>query len=198
MTTKQIRQLGNIVGIVIGVNRQGVINLLRQHDVVISEDITNDTLISETIEKITSDEKFRNSINQMLSAVSNVTQRASQRAASFDGYEVKGKLYDQGYSSAEGSSFDWGGAIGGLTSLGGTLIATSAQKKLAEQQAKIAQQEAQTQIALGANQLEIEKLRLAQIQAQKVSSGTGNTMLYVGIGLVVVLVIGGIFIALKK
>ena len=185
MTTAQIRQLGRTVGLVISLNRSAVISLLNGSGSQVSDQISNSDLVAITIDQVIENPAFNKGFSKLTKAESEIFRNATGLDS---------------FASAEGG-FDWGGfgagLIGAGTSIFGSIQATNAQKKLAEQEAKIAQLNSQTAITQAQAQLEIERLRLQQIEAQN-AGGTGNTMLYVGIGLVGILVIGGVIFAVKK
>ena len=185
MDTSQIKQLGNAVGFVVGMNQPAVVSLLRAHGSAVSTKSSTDTIISEAIEQVLENPKFNKAFDKLTKKTAKSFLQATKTNPN---------------SSADGG-FDWGGLAGGLlssgTSIFGQISATNAQKKLAEQQAKIAKLNSESAIAQANAQLEIERIRLAQINAQN-AGGTGNTMLYVGIGLVGVLVIGGLIVVMRK
>lgn len=185
MNSSQVKLLGNAVGFTIAANRESVVKLLVKHGVNVNYTTPTDQLITETINKVTSDPAFNKDFDKLVKTVARISMIASKK-------DTK--------SSADGG-FDWGGLTGSLlssgTSIFGTIKTTEAQKKLAEQQAKIAASEAQAAIALGQTQIEIERLKLQQLQSAQ-PTGSNNTLVYVGAGLIGVLLIGGLIFALKK
>lgn len=186
MTTAQIRQLGNTVGFVLGANRPAVIALLRNNGATVSNKTSTEDLIDVTIDKVLHDPTFNKGFDRLAKETARQFLQATKQSASAN--------------ANGGGSFDWGGLAGGILSAGtgifGTIQANKAQEKLAKQQAKLAELEAQTQLGTAQAQIEIERLRLQQLQAQK--AGTPNTLVYVGIGLVGLLVIGGVIFAVRK
>jgi ABC-type phosphate transport system auxiliary subunit len=185
MKSSQVKLLGNAVGFTIAANKEAVIKLLVKHGVNVNSATPTDQLITATIDKVTSDPAFNKDFDKLVKTMARISMIAAKKDAK---------------SSADGG-FDWGGLTGSLlssgTSIFGTIKTTEAQKKLAEQQAKIAASEAQSAIALGQTQLEIERLRLQQAQLQQPSS-SNKTLIYVGAGLIGVLLIGGLIFAIKK
>ena len=189
MNTAQIKQLGNTVGFVLAMNRPDVIRLLKANGTPVSSQSSDNSLRSATIDQIIENQKFNKAFDKLAKTSAKQFLKATKQnpSASADG----------------GGGFDWGGMTSGIlgagTAIFGQISASNAQKKLAEQEAKTAQLNAQTAIAQANAQLEIERIRLQQIQAQN-AGGTddNNTMLYVGIGLVALLIIGGVIVIAKK
>ena len=72
------------------------------------------------------------------------------------------------------------------------------QDKLLNAQANQQAQQNQDTIMAGQLALETEKLKLAQIQAGGGQGGANNTMLYVGLGVLGLLVVGGVIYAVAK
>lgn len=188
MTTTQVKQLGNTVGFVLAMDRPAVVNLLKGNGYSVSSKTTDATLISTTINAIIENKKFNNSFDKLAKSSARLYLKATKQDASLN--------------ATGGPSFDWGGLAGNVlgagTSIFGQITASEAQKKLAEAQAQSAQLNAQTAIAQANAQLEIERIRLQQINAQKAGGTGNNTLLYVGIGLGSLLLIGGIIVIAKK
>jgi len=181
---QQLQNLGNAIGYIAVADIKGLRNLLSKYGVVnVGSD--SKTLIAETT-NLVSNSRFYNELVALIQK--NVGE------ASFSGY-----------NNAEGNS--GGGFFGGfnlstLLNTGASVYQTiqqdKAQKDLLNAQANQQAQQTQGQILAGQLALEQEKLKLAQIQAQNEKGGGSNTLLYVGLGLVGLIVVGGVIYAVTK
>lgn len=213
---QQIQNLGNAIGYIAVADIKGLRNLLSKYGVVnVGSD--SKTLIAETT-NLVSDSSFYNELVALIQK--NVGE------ASFSGYNnVSGRKPVQSVSSmlqpkgldlsfgqdtttsnatGSGGGFFSGFSIGDLLGTGasiyGNISADKRQKDLLNAQANQQAQSTQSQIMAGQLALETEKLKLAQIQASK-EQGTAqgsNTLLYVGLGILGVAVIGGVIYAVSK
>lgn len=212
---KQIQNLGNAIGYIAVADIKGLRNLLSKYGVVnVGSD--SKTLIAETT-NLVSNSRFYNELVALIQK--NVGE------ASFSGYNnVAGRTpvqsvstlqpagldlsfgQDTTTSNATGSGggffsgFNLGDLIGTGASIYGNISADKRQKDLLNAQANQQAQSTQSQILAGQLALETEKLKLAQIQASK-EQGTAqgsNTLLYVGLGILGVAVIGGVIYAVSK
>jgi len=87
-----------------------------------------------------------------------------------------------------------GKVIGGVLDLGGGLILSNQQKQALNKQAQIEADKAKSQLALA--QLQLENTRA---QAQNVGAKpSGNTMLYVGLGIGAVVLLGVVIFAVTR
>jgi hypothetical protein len=184
MDKNQIKNLGQIVGFTVGSNPQKVSSLLKYYGIDVDPS-EKAKLISESIGLMTSNPEFSKAFMKLSFASAKQFNRVVQ---------------EEQYSSV--GETDWGSAItsvlGSATNIFTTIKATDAQKKLAEQQAKITAEQTQAQIALGQQNLEIEKLKLAQIQASSSTAGSSKILIIGGIVFVVLLIGGVIFMSVKK
>lgn len=211
---QQIQNLGNAIGYIAVADIKGLRNLLSKYGVVnVGSD--SKTLIAETT-NLVSNSRFYNELVALIQK--NVGE------ASFSGYNnVAGRTpvqtvntlqpagLDLSYgqntttSNATGSGggffsgFNLGDLIGTGASIYGNISADKRQKDLLNAQANQQAQDTQNQILAGQLALETEKLKLAQIQAGKEQGTKGsNTLLYVGLGILGVAVIGGVIYAVSK
>ena len=180
---QQLQNLGNAIGYIAVADINGLRNLLSRYGVVnVGSD--SKTLIAETT-SLVSNSRFYNELVALIQK--NVGE------ASFSGY-----------NSADGKSggFFGGFNLGTLLNTGASVYQTiqqdKAQKDLLNAQANQQAQQTQGQILAGQLALEQEKLKLAQIQAQNEKGGGSNTLLYVGLGLVGLIVVGGVIYAVTK
>lgn len=202
MTTNQIKQLGNTVGFVVGINRPAVISLLRANDVNVTAKTDVKSVMEVCINRIINDPSFNKAFDALAKKTARDYIKVSKSEKNYSNFVMPTiDIPQTNVQPQTQSSFDWGGLASGVLSSGlgifSQIQSTKAQEKLANQQAKVAELEAQSALNTAQAQIEIEKLRLQQLQAQK-AGGTGNTLVYVGIGLVGLLVVGGIILAVKK
>ena len=213
---QQLQNLGNAIGYIAVADIKGLRNLLSKYGVVnVGSD--SKTLIAETT-NLVSNSRFYNELVSLIQ--SNVSE------ASFSGYNNIGgrtpvqsvnTLTPQGVdlsgmssisntssTNASGSKggffsgFNIGDLLGTGASIYGNIQADKRQKDLLNAQANQQAQQTQSQILAGQLALETEKLKLAQIQAGKEQGSSSNTLLYVGLGVLGVAVIGGIIYAVAK
>lgn len=213
---QQIQNLGNAIGYIAVADIKGLRNLLSKYGVVnVGSD--SKTLIAETT-NLVSDSSFYNELVALIqknvgeasfSGYNNVTGRTPVQSVS----TLQPAGLDLSYgrntttSNATGSGgggffsgFNLGDLIGTGASIYGNISADKRQKDLLNAQANQQAQDTQSQILAGQLALETEKLKLAQIQASK-EQGTAqgsNTLLYVGLGILGVAVIGGVIYAVSK
>jgi hypothetical protein len=87
-----------------------------------------------------------------------------------------------------------GGGINSALGLGTSLVATNQQKQLLKQQAQIEADKAKNQLAIAQLQLEASR---AQAQNAGATS-SGNSMLYVGLGVGAVVILGIVIFAVTR
>lgn len=99
-----------------------------------------------------------------------------------------------GYFSTEAGQNTISQGVNSVLGLGTSLIATNQQKQLLNQQAQIEADKAKNQLAIAQLQLEASRA-----QSQAVSAGgSGNTMLYVGLGVGAVVILGVVIFAVTR
>jgi hypothetical protein len=210
---QQLQNLGNAIGYIAVTDINGLRNLLSKYGVVnVGSD--SKTLITETT-NLVSNSRFYNEFVALV--------QKNLGEASFSGYNNIGgdygswqpssdsllnsntlnqKLTDVKSPSNSSGGFFSGINLGSLISTGasiyGSVTADKRQKDLLNAQANQQAQQTQGQILAGQLALEQEKLKLAQIQAQNEKGGGSNTLLYVGLGLVGLIVVGGVIYAVTK
>lgn len=188
---QQLQNLGNAIGYIAVTDIKGLRNLLSKYGVVnVGSD--SKTLIAETT-NLVSNSRFYNELVALIQE--NVGE------ASFSGYNnVVGTTSNATGSGGGGffSGFNLGELLGTGASIYGSISADKRQKDLLNAQANQQAQQTQSQILAGQLALEQEKLKLAQIQAQNEKGGGSNTLLYVGLGLVGLIVVGGVIYAVTK
>ncbi len=84
--------------------------------------------------------------------------------------------------------------IGSVLTLGTGLVASNQQKQLLNQQAQIEAEKAKNQLALAQLQLEASRAQASGAGAKS----SGNTMLYVGLGIGAVVILGVVVFAVTR
>lgn len=187
---QQLQNLGNAIGYIAVADINGLRNLLSKYGVVnVGSD--SKTLITETT-NLVSNSRFYNELVALIQK--NVGEASFSGYNSMDGTNVP--------KSNSGGGFFGGFNLGTLLNTGASVYQTiqqdKSQKDLLNAQANQQAQQTQGQILAGQLALEQEKLKLAQIQAQNEKGGGSNTLLYVGLGLVGLIVVGGVIYAVTK
>ena len=196
-TQDQLRQLGNAVGFLSVADIQGLSNLLAKYGNM-PDNISYQSLNKATIESL-SNRKVYQEFLRLVSA--NVKEVAQINQFSNVAGDTVGTTPATTPAST-GSGFFQGFNLNTLIGLGTTIYATESagkqQDKLLNAQANQQAQQNQDTIMAGQLALETEKLKLAQIQAGGGQGGANNTMLYVGLGILGLLVVGGVIYAVAK
>lgn len=197
---QQIREIGNAIGFLSVADIQGLTNLLAKYGNM-PNDISYQSLNNATIDSMSNP----NFSNEFVSLVSQNVKILAQ----MNGYNNVVGDTTTGLSPTttpatadSGGGFFSGFNLGSLINVGssvyGSISADKRQRDLLKAQANQNSQQLQGQIQAGNIALETERLKLAQIQAGQGQGGANNTMLYVGLGLVGLLVVGGVIYAVAK
>lgn len=187
---QQIQNLGNAIGYIAVADINGLRNLLSNYGVVnVGSD--SKTLITETT-NLVSNSRFYNELVELIQE--NVGEASFSGYNSMDGINVPKSNSDDGFLGG----FNLGTLLNTGANIYQTIQQNKAQKDLLNAQANQQAQQTQGQILAGQLALETEKLKLAQIQAGKEQGGGSNTLLYVGLGLVGLIVVGGVIYAVTK
>lgn len=99
-----------------------------------------------------------------------------------------------GFFSTEAGQNTISQGIGSVLNLGTGLVASNQQKQLLNQQAQIEADKAKNQLALAQLQLEATKAQALGASA----GGSGNTMLYVGLGVGAIVILGVVIFAVTR
>lgn len=166
---------GKLIGRTVGYFPSQVAKLLNSNGVTINADASRgNDLVTSTLAGLESNPKFKKDFIKLVE----------------DNKKV--------LSKDEFLNFDWSGTISGLTTLGNTIYSGEQKGKLLEKEAQIEREKAQAQLQIA--QLNQQTV-LAQLEAQKAmaSGGKDNTLLFVGLGVGAVLILGTVvFLATKK
>tara|TARA_B110000977_G_C11091604_1_gene497130 strand:- start:9084 stop:9674 length:591 start_codon:yes stop_codon:yes gene_type:complete len=187
-----VNDLGRIIGALTIADSRGLSNLLTESGYVVTS-TTPDALGKQSVEAL-SNPRFVSGLQGL------ITENAE---SSISGYNASDGSKDESFSNADGGF--WGGFnFGSVTNLLGTgagvygsIKASETEQKKIDAQIKLGQQQTELAITNGTLTLEAEKLRLAQIQAQN-NAPKNNTLLYAGLGIAGVLMVGLIILAVIK
>lgn len=193
MTLEQIKKLGNSLGILVAVDRKGVVNLLKAYGVPVERQMTTSTIIDAFIKKAFTDPNFVKDAQQLMLANAKLIEKTSKNFNNFNSANALPSTTTSGGGSGFLSGFNLGDLISGGVNIWGSIEANKAQEKLLKQQAELANAQAAAQLQAGNQQLEIERLRLAQLQASKPTTNMTTYLIIGGVGLVVVIAAVAIF-----
>lgn len=186
------KNIGNSIGLIVVGNPRGVQNLLAKYKVVSS--LNRKDLISKVVDNIDRPKFFEDFKALVETSIKNANPK---KQGNFKNYTGDDFFANQ---SGGGSSFDWGSTVGGLLNLGGSIWQQSEANKLTKDQLKAQAQVSANELEKakieGQTALQLAQLQLAQQQSQK--SQGNNTLLYAGLGIGGLLVVGLLFMALKK
>ena len=177
VTKKQVEALGKAIGFLAVVDSKGLVALLVKHKTQ-PTDLSYSAINSATVKAMANPsfaEDFKKLLEQNLSS-------------NFSGE----------YKNADGffSTFNFGDVLGSATTIYSGIAQSKAQQDLLKAQANLQADATQSAIAQGQLQLEAERIRLEQIKAQQ--SSPNNTFLYIGLGVLGLVVVGGIIYAVAK
>lgn len=114
------------------------------------------------------------------------------------GLNLGSSTTDYSLPKSSGSGFSWSGlatsAIPSLLNLGTSAVQTNQQKQLLNQQAQIEADKAKNQLAIAQLQLEASRSQAQNAGAKS----SGNTMLYVGLGVGAVVILGVVIFAVTR
>lgn len=192
------KDLGASVGFAVKANPIGLRQLLGKYGIRVGS--SQKELIGKTIDAF--DEKgFLKDYQSFLSDTVGFGKNFSGNYNNFTG-ALSGATSGLNAGGSGGGGFDWGGAIGGALALGGSIFGGAQQSKLQKEQAKLAAQQSADALELakiqGASAIQLAQIQLQAKQAENIQPPKNNTLVYVGVGLAVVLVVGVLFVALKK
>lgn len=197
---QQIREIGNAIGFLSVADIQGLTNLLAKYGNM-PNDISYQSLNNATIDSMSNPNFSREFVSLVSQNVKILAQMNGYNNMQGDGTTGLPPTTTPATADSGGGFFK-GFNLGSLLNVGssvyGSISADKRQRDLLKAQANQNSQQLQGQIQAGNIALETERLKLAQIQAGKGQGGANNTMLYVGLGLVGLLVVGGVIYAVAK
>jgi len=197
---QQIREIGNAIGFLSVADIQGLTNLLAKYGNM-PNDISYQSLNNATIDSMSNPNFSREFVSLVSQNVKILAQMNGYNNVQGDGTTGLPPTTTPATADSGGgffSGFNLGSLINVGSSVYGSISADKRQRDLLKAQANQNSQQLQGQIQAGNIALETERLKLAQIQAGQGQGGANNTMLYVGLGLVGLLVVGGVIYAVAK
>lgn len=190
---KLIAQLSYFVAFAVVNDRNNVISMIEKTNVKILPTISNEDLIDVVFNLMYTNSQFKNEFTTYIKTKFNENLDNSFKNSPGDLATT---------ATTSGSSF-WGGfnasAITGLVSTGLGFLSSSQAGKDAR---AVAATNAKNNLALATANLESNKTQLEiaklQLEAQKLQPGTNNTLLYVVLGIVGLVVVVGTVLIVKK
>lgn len=200
-----LKNLSDTIAFVVLNDRPGVIALLKTNGLVFDENHTsNEKLVTMIFNSLYDNSDFKNNFLTYLDA--KAKDNFANASGLFESTPLPTFTAPTSSSSSLGTS-SGGGFFSGfnantITSLVGTGLgflsssqAGKDQRAIAEANAQAAIANAQSQTELIRAQLALEQLKLQNVQAQPIKN---NTLLYVGLGVGAVVLIGGLIFAITK
>jgi hypothetical protein len=194
-TENQLRELGNAIGFLAVVDIKGLSSLINKYggngNIISYQNLNKQAIMllgnkgfyQEFIRLVSANLKLLGQMNQYSSMDGASTTPATTGGGGGDFF----------------SGFNLQALLGIGSQIYGSTQEDKRQRDLLNAQANQNAQQLQAQIDAGNLTLEAERLKLAQIQAMQGQGGAkNNTMLYVGLGVLGLLVVGGVIYAVVK
>lgn len=204
-TENQLRELGNAIGFLSVVDIKGLSSLINKYggngNIISYQNLNNQAIM------LLGNKSFYQEFVRLVSSNLKVLEQMNANASGF--YNMDAFANSNGTSTTPattgggGGDFFSGFNLQSLLNIGSTIYGSTQEDKrqrdLLNAQANQNAQQLQAQIDAGNLTLEAERLKLAQIQAMQGQGGAkNNTMLYVGLGILGLLVVGGVIYAVVK
>lgn len=202
-TENQLRELGNAIGFLSVVDIKGLSSLINKYggngNIISYQNLNKQAIM------LLGNKSFYQEFVRLVSSNLKVLEEMNANASGF--YNMDAFANSNGASTTPattgGGGFFSGFNLQGLLNIGSTIYGSTQEDKrqrdLLNAQANQNAQQLQAQIDAGNLTLEAERLKLAQIQAMQGQGGAkNNTMLYVGLGILGLLVVGGVIYAVVK
>lgn len=207
-----LNNLSNSVAFFVLTDKNGIVTLLKNNGLVFDENHTSDAkLINMIFNSLYEDNAFKDNFLIYLNSKTDSPKGFANGDGLFSSTQLPSfnppTNPTSSSSSLGGSS---GGFFGGfnmnsVTSLVGTGLgflsssqAGKDQRAIAEANAQAAIANAQSQTEAIRGQLALEELRLNSLKAQVPPPAKNNTLLYVGLGVGAIVLIGGLIFAITK
>lgn len=200
-----LNNLSNSVAFFVLTDKKGIVTLLKNNGLVFDENHTsNEKLINMIFNSLYENNEFKDNFLMYLNSKTNQQNYANITGPLFTATTLPSFNPTSSSASLSGSSsgFFSGFNASSVTSLVGTGLsflsssqAGKDQRAIAEANAQAAIANAQSQTELIKAQLALEQLKLQNNQAQPVKN---NTLLYVGLGIGAVVLVGGLIFAITK
>lgn len=204
-TENQLRELGNAIGFLSVVDIKGLSSLINKYggngNIISYQNLNKQAIM------LLGNKSFYQEFVRLVSSNLKVLEEMNANASGF--YNMDAFANSNGASTTPATTGGGGGGffsgfnLQGLLNIGSTIYGSTQEDKrqrdLLNAQANQNAQQLQAQIDAGNLTLEAERLKLAQIQAMQGQGGAkNNTMLYVGLGVLGLLVVGGVIYAVVK
>jgi hypothetical protein len=202
-TENQLRELGNAIGFLSVVDIKGLSSLINKYggngNIISYQNLNKQAIM------LLGNKGFYQEFVRLVSSNLKVLEEMNANASGF--YNMDAFANSNGASTTPattgGGGFFSGFNLQGLLNIGSTIYGSTQEDKrqrdLLNAQANQNAQQLQAQIDAGNLTLVAERLKLAQIQAMQGQGGAkNNTMLYVGLGVLGLLVVGGVIYAVVK
>lgn len=201
-----LNNLSNSVAFFVLTDKNGIVTLLKNNGLVFDENHTSDAkLINMIFNSLYEDNAFKDNFLVYLNSKTDSPKGFANATGLFQATPLPTFTAPTSSTANVGSSS--GGFFGGfnmnsVTSLVGTGLgflsssqAGKDQRAIAEANAQAAIANAQSQTELIRAQLALEQIKLQNTQAQPAKN---NTLLYVGLGVGAIVLIGGLIFAITK
>jgi len=196
-TQNQLRELGNAIGFLSVADIKGLSALINKYGGN-ADNISYQNLNKQAI-SLLGNKGFYQEFIRLVSANLKSLEKMNQYSNMGGG---DGASTTPATTGGGGGGFFSGFNLQGLLNIGSTIYGSTQEDKrqrdLLNAQANQNAQQLQAQIDAGNLTLEAERLKLAQIQAMQGQGSKNNTMLYVGLGILGLLVVGGVIYAVAK
>jgi hypothetical protein len=201
-TDNQIKELGNAIGFLSVADIKGLSLLINKYggngNIISYKNLNKQAIM------LLGNKSFYQEFVRLVSSNLKLLEEMNANASGF--YNMDAFANSNGNSTTPattGGGFFSGFNLQGLLNIGSTIYGSTQESKrqsdLLNAQANQNAQQLQAQIDAGNLTLEAERLKLAQIQALQGQGGAkNNTMLYVGLGVLGLLVVGGVIYAVVK
>ena len=198
--------LSNSVAFFVLTDKNGIVTLLKNNGLVFDENHTSDAkLINMIFNSLYEDNDFKNNFLIYLNSKTDSPKGFANATGLFQATPLptfNAPTQSSTNVGSNSSGFFGGFNINSVTSLVGTGLsflsssqAGKDQRAIAEANAQAAIANAQSQTELIRAQLALEQLKLQNTQAQPTKN---NTLLYVGLGVGAIVLIGGLIFAITK
>ena len=201
-----LNNLSNSVAFFVLTDKNGIVTLLKNNGLVFDENHTSDEkLINMIFNSLYEDNAFKDNFLIYLNSKTDSPKGFANATGLFESTPLP--TFTAPTSSSANVASNSGGFfsgfnVGSLTSLVGTGLsflsssqAGKDQRAIAEANAQAAIANAQSQTELIRAQLALEQLKLQNTQAQPAKN---NTLLYVGLGVGAIILVGGLIFTITK
>ncbi len=188
----QFQILSDVIAYVILNDRDNIITLLSQNGMIVNPQESNEKLVSKLMNLLSEDENFRQIFTSYL--------KESFGLVGFS--NAPGDLSTAVTPSTTSTGFFSGFNVGSVVSLVGTGLGFLSSSQSSKDQRATAEANANATLAAAVAQSNVSKTNLEiarlQLEAAKLKPASNNTLLYAGIGVGVVVVLGLVIFAVTR